>query len=90
MSKCAKKNYLCGMNSQSLADLETLLQLAPSEQLRQSLNHVFYSWLISQNTFPANFNQIAEDFYLLNKFLEKVASQTTQWVKELSEVLGRC
>jgi hypothetical protein len=54
-----------------------LLDFAPPRSLRQSLNLVFFNYLWhNHQALPANFDKIAEDFYFLLDFLEKVDVKT--------------
>lgn len=56
-------------------DFQDFLSLVPPKRLQKSINEVFFGFLIhSDGEIPKNFNVIAEDIYLLLKFLEGVDS----------------
>jgi hypothetical protein len=57
-----------------LEETENLFEFAPPRQLRKSLHEVyaFYLQEIDITMMDPDFNRIAEDFYSLYKFLEKV------------------
>jgi hypothetical protein len=57
-----------------IKETENLFEFAPARQLRKSLHEVyaFYLQEIDVTIMDPGFNRIAEDFYCLYKFLERV------------------
>lgn len=55
-------------------ELEELFSLTPPSQLRKSIHQIFskYFLTINNETDLEDFKKLAEDFYFLNRFLEKV------------------
>jgi hypothetical protein len=62
--------------NQPIEELENLFTTVPPQQLRQSIHQIFARYLqtINNETDLEEFKMIAEDFYFLNRFLEKVES----------------
>jgi hypothetical protein len=60
-----------------LEELEELLSIVPPSQLRKSIHKIFARYLqtINNETDLEEFKILAEDFYFLNKFLEKVEEE---------------
>ena len=60
------------MNKSTVKELEELFEFSDPESLRQSLQEVFFSYLLnSKQNFPLDFEKITADFYFLINFLEK-------------------
>ena len=60
------------MNQQTIKELEDLFEYSSPAELRQSIQEVFFSYLInSKQIFPTEFERIVEDFYFLIQFLEE-------------------
>ena len=59
------------MDKKIIKELETLFLFASPDTLRRSINQVFYSYIIHNQTSQADLATIAEDFYFLVDFLEK-------------------
>jgi hypothetical protein len=61
------------INQKIIDQLEELFELASPKTLIKSINYVFFQYLYygNQEGFPREFKYIAEDIYLLNKFLEE-------------------
>jgi hypothetical protein len=60
------------MNKQTIKELEDLFEYSSPAELRQSIQEVFFSYLInSKQIFPLEFEKIVEDFYFLIRFLEE-------------------
>jgi hypothetical protein len=61
------------LNQKMIDELEELFLLASPKTLMKSLNYVFFQYLYygHKEGFPPDFKYIAEDFYLLNKWLEE-------------------
>jgi hypothetical protein len=51
--------------------LQDLFDLVPPEQLRRSIQEVFFTWLIEEPVLPENYRQVARDFYLLQEMIYK-------------------
>ncbi len=51
--------------------LKDLFSYVPPAKLRQSILEVFFVWVIDQPVLPQNYREVAGEFYLLIKMLEK-------------------
>jgi len=62
------------IQSTNLLALEELFSIVPPEQLKISLHEIFRCYLqtINNETDLKYFKVLAEDFYFLHRFLEKV------------------
>lgn len=58
------------MDKQVVKELETLFSFAPPQTLRQSINKLFYSFLINSEVLPNDYKHITEDISFLISFLE--------------------
>ena len=61
------------IKNQLVEELEELFSIVPPQQLRKSLHQIFARHLqtIDNETDLDEFKILAEDFYFLNKFLER-------------------
>lgn len=66
-------------SSNLLKELEELFSFVPPSQLRKSIHKIFSNYLqtIHNETDLEEFKIIAEDFYFLYRFLEKVEGKMT-------------
>lgn len=62
------------LKNRLLEELEELLSIVPPHQLRKSIHEIFAKYLqtIDNETDLEEFKILAEDFYFLNKFLERM------------------
>lgn len=74
--------YICptmenNINKRLLQELLELFSIVPPQQLRQSIHSIFSKYLqtINNETDLEEFKLLAEDFYFLNKFLEKIEEE---------------
>jgi hypothetical protein len=51
--------------------LKDLFDIVPPDQLRRSIQEVFFTWLIEEPVLPQNYKQVAQDFYFLLEMIEK-------------------
>lgn len=59
------------MNKKIVEDLEDIFSVSAPGNLRNSLNQVFYNFVINTEILPGNFRDISTDIYFLNDFLQK-------------------
>jgi hypothetical protein len=72
--------YICMFMEKSInkktvhKDLEELFEYVPPDQLRRSIREIFSRYLqtVNNDTDLEKFKSLAEDFYFLDKFLEKM------------------
>ena len=55
--------------------LHELLSFAPPEQLRKTIQELFFTWITEAPILPENYKQISEDVYFLMNFLETVSKK---------------
>jgi hypothetical protein len=60
------------MNKKIINELDELFTFAPPDELRRSVNQVYFSYLIHTEVLPQDYKKTMEDFYFLIDFLEKV------------------
>jgi hypothetical protein len=59
------------MDNKIISELDDLFMFAPPNELRKSINTVFYSYLIHADKLPHDYKKTSEDFYFLINFLER-------------------
>lgn len=81
-SKDSKEEKQCTITPALLAELIILFHLAPPPYLRKSLTDIFFSYLAhtESEAYKPEIREIATDFYLLLKFLEKAEGE---WKKTM-------
>jgi hypothetical protein len=60
------------MNPKICKELKDLFSFVPPEEMRQSITHIYFSYLIHSEVVPHDHKKISEDIYFLLNFLEKV------------------
>jgi hypothetical protein len=59
------------MDNQIINELDDLFTFAPPDELRRSINQVYFSYLIHTDVLPQDYKKTTEDIYFLIDFLEK-------------------
>lgn len=60
-------------NKKALTELENLFEFCPPQELRKTLNRLFIVYVMNNhNVLPVDFDEMSENVFLLNDFLESV------------------
>ena len=60
-------------HKEALTELENLFEFCPAQELRKTLNRLFIVYVMNNhNALPVDFEEMAENVFLLNEFLESV------------------